>query len=190
MVVCLAALLLLGGCVTKPVEPNESAKIRPTAMTIVSSFRSKARYYPGSRFALAAEPAHLDSDNRISGDAMSALIEEAIISSLQQMGYQYSNSTEAVDFLVAYQLAMGDANANAEIGKQEGVQPGLAGQNPDSGAYEKGTLVVDISQGSSKIPVWNGAIQAFVVIDLPEEERKVRVHNAVSRLLRGFATKR
>ena len=104
MVVCLAAQL--GGCVTKSVEPDTSAKIRPTAMTIVSSFRSKARYYPGSRFALAAEPAPLHSDNRVSGDAMSALIEEAIINSLQQMGYQYSNSTEAVDFLVAYQLAM------------------------------------------------------------------------------------
>jgi hypothetical protein len=179
--------VILCACATQESSTQQGdPSSRPTSMTMVSSFRSQVRVPKGARYMVIPPKAVEGSNKRMADVPMQAMIENAINKTLKAMGYVPGANADQSAFLVQYQLAMGDDDSGATVAEQYGVQPGLALQNPDKNAYEKGMLVIDIVQARSQVPIWNGAIQAFVTFDIPPEQREQRVNNAVFLLLRSF----
>ena len=78
---------------------------------------------------------------------------------------------------------MNGAMSGEEISDRFRIQPGLNVQAPDDIRYEKGTLVVDITDVKSGRAVWRGALQGFADLAISRDDRQGRLNDMVAFML-------
>jgi len=181
-------LLLISsqGCVSESSlqsQPVNSA----SNMAIVSTYYSQILPPKGGQFDWLPGAVKFIDNPKLKHVPIEHLIQNSIVKTLNDMGYQQSGQGSQTDFYVGYIAALEESLDDATINKTFGINPGFIVANKDQGNYEKGTLIIDIVNARTKITVWRGALQAEVHFDRTDEERKTRIELAVSRLLEDFA---
>jgi hypothetical protein len=113
--------------------------------------------------------------------ALEGLLRAAIVKTMDQQAYQFTDHADQAFFQISYVLALEKDLSDQDLEKYFGLSLGLAG---DKG-FEQGTLVIDLQdqQGNS---MWRGALQANVSSGLSEELRIARLNGAVETLLTNF----
>jgi hypothetical protein len=122
---------------------------------------------------------------------MDALLQTAIIETLQAKGYHYTTVPGESDLIVDYHVAPDNALADRESLDTNDVQlqPSLNISSPDPARYEKGTLVIEVIDKSTGLTAWRSALQGFAVRELNAEERRQRIGLMVDRMLAGVPAK-
>ena len=69
------------------------------------------------------------------------------------------------------------------------MQPGLNLNSPDPARYQKGTLVIEVTEKSTGRTAWRSALQGFAVRELGDTERRQRIGLMVDRMLAGMPGK-
>ncbi|MHC4132815.1 MAG: DUF4136 domain-containing protein [Planctomycetota bacterium] len=106
-------------------------------------------------------------------------IKNALVTELEAKGFRLSDPTNAA-FFVSFNVLVDD----------EAVEELTEGSNllSDMFSGEKihnGSLVVDIINQDMR-PVWSGAYNADIVLNVSEQEKDARVANAVRQILKNF----
>ena len=78
---------------------------------------------------------------------------------------------------------------NSDAARRSGVIPSLNFSTPDPEKYEKGTIVIEVTQSANGIVAWRSALQGFSIIDLEDADRRKRLDGMVARMLSGLAAK-
>ena len=186
-VIFITVLLLFSqGCVSESSlqsQPVNSA----SNMAIVSTYYSQILPPRGGRFDWLPGAVKFIDDPKLKDVPFDHLIQNAIIKTLTDMGYQQSGQGSQTDFYVGYIAALEESLDDATINKTFGVNPGFIATGNDKVNYEKGTLIIDIVNARTNITTWRGALQAEVHFDRATEERKKRIELAVTRLLENFS---
>ena len=79
-----------------------------------------------------------------------------------------------------------DPRTDADIDRHFGINPGLPSQGPKGPSYEKGTVIIDVSDVDAHKSLWRSAMQGYVNLDLPASERKERIKRVVSMMFNSF----
>ena len=101
-------------------------------------------------------------------------------------GYEYTWRSRQADLQVGYVVILDGALSDKELNSRYGIQPSLNLQAPDSVRYEKGTLVIDITDRKTGRSVWRGALQGFADLHLSKEDRQDRLNDMVRFMLARF----
>ena len=67
-----------------------------------------------------------------------------------------------------------------------GINPGLPSQSPSGQSYDKGTLIIDVSDKTTRRSLWRSAMQGYVTLDISEKERRERIRLLVEKMFRSF----
>jgi hypothetical protein len=89
--------------------------------------------------------------------------------------------------MIAYVVVLEGELDDAAINARYGLRPAWAGGGILPGAYETGSLIVDVFDGRSMLPLWRGTIRANIPPELSEELRRQRVTNAGATVLSAFS---
>lgn len=188
----LAAGLLAGaGCSQQQSIRQGPAGRQALPFSVVSSGDSRTDIRSAKTFAWAvSQPLQQAAPRSTPGGAqLDALLQEAIVRTLQGKGYRHVASPSEGDLLVSYRVAMDDAGAGRGLGKAYGVEPSLNIDSPDPDRYEKGTLVIEVTDRPSGFTAWRSALQGFTDTGLGEAERRQRIELMVERMLAGIPAK-
>jgi hypothetical protein len=123
--------------------------------------------------------------------SMNTLLQAAISETLHAKGYRNSALPGAGDLVVGYHVAPAAALTGREsLNTNEArLQPGLSRNSPGPARYEKGTLVIELTDKSTGLAAWHSALQGFAVRDLDATGRWQRIGLMVDRMLAGVPAK-
>ena len=76
-------------------------------------------------------------------------------------------------------------NCIADINRHFGINPGLPGQKSGQ-TYEKGTVIIDISDPATQKSLWRSAMQGYVEMSLTQSVRQERIKSVVAQMFRSF----
>jgi hypothetical protein len=185
-----AGMLAVSGCSTQPPAPAHGS-IQALPFSVVATGESAADLQSASTFAWAGELQQTGHEKTSGNESMDALLQAAIRETLQAKGYRYSSVPGEGDLLVSYHVAMD--TAHADLGPSDPnelpLQPSLNITSPDPTRYEKGTLVIEVTEKSTGLTAWRSALQGFTMRDLSDAERRQRVGQMVDRMLAGMPAK-
>lgn len=181
-------LLAAFGCSQQAPVPGG---IQSLPFSVVATGDSGVDMRTASTFAWAREQQQTGEDQGHGNVPMDAMLQETIIATLQGKGYRYSAAPGEGDLLVTYRLSLHAAGAGQEpegtYGNQ--LQPSLNLASPDPARYEKGTLVIEVTDRLSGRTAWRSALQGFAIPGLGEAERRQRLGLMVDRMLAGVPAK-
>mgnify|MGYP001555368684 CR=1 FL=1 len=83
-------------------------------------------------------------------------------------------------------MSLDDAELNSDAARRSGVIPSLNFSTPDPEKFEKGTIVIEVTQAATRVVVWRSALQGFSIIDLDDADRRKRLDGMVQRMLSGL----
>jgi hypothetical protein len=183
-------VVLLAGCAGQPSATPGAISGQPMPFTVVSTMDSRADVSSAASFGWAPRMREIDSDPHDSGDLPDKeALEKAITNALTKKGYEYNWRARQADLQVGYVVVLNGALSDKEINSRYGIQPSLDLQAPDSVRYEKGTLVIDITDRKTGRSVWRGALQGFADLHLSKEDRQDRLNDMVMFMLARFPAK-
>jgi len=185
-----AGLLAVSGCSQEPRLPAQGS-IQPLPFSVVATGDPAADIRDASSFAWARNLQQTGHEQSPGNMPMDALLQEAIVTTLQGKGYRYSPVPGEGDLIINYQIALDSPQADREqTGMHPGqLQPSLNINSPDPGKYEKGTLVIELTERSTGLTAWRSALQGFANLELGEAARRQRLGLMVDRMLAGVPEK-
>jgi hypothetical protein len=170
----------------------------PLALGACSSLRVSSDQYPQADFSGYRSFAWIAGDPLIRprGEAaqLSALtvrrIREAIEAGLAAKGYAMVDSPVQASFVVAFTVGTRDRiDADSYPTPYSGPWLwGHYGERPDLRVYREGTLSVDIFDGATRQPVWQGRARKEVT-DVDEADPGPAIQEAVTAILRKFPSR-
>jgi hypothetical protein len=110
---------------------------------------------------------------------MDERIKNTLINELKARGFRLSDAASA-DFFVGFKVVF-DEEARKELIKSSN----LISQMFSGKKIHNGSLVVDVMSRDMR-PIWSGAYNADIVLNVSEQEKDARVVNAVRQILRNF----
>lgn len=150
-----------------------------------SSVQAPGLAFPaGTSFSWSPTMQVLNNDPRLDDAALDAMLRDSIRDALTARGYQVVDGPAA--YSVSFVAALEGALSDVEIDRLFGINPGLPSQNATGPAYEKGTVIIDVSDLEAHKSVWRSAMQGYVNLDLPARERKERIKRVVSMMFSSF----
>lgn len=179
-------ILLLAGCARQPPVMTGATHARPMPFTVVSTLDSTADVSSAASFGWAPRMREILSDPHKGDMPEKEAIEKAITSALTSKGYEYTWRSRQADLQVGYVVILDGALSDKELNSRYGIQPSLNLQAPDNVRYEKGTLVIDITDRKTGRSVWRGALQGFADLHLSKEDRQDRLNDMVRFMLARF----
>jgi len=185
-----AGLLAVSGCSPQPTLPAQG-NIQPLPFSVVATGDPAADIRNASSFAWAKNLQQTAHEQNPGNMPMDALLQEAIVTTLQGKGYRYSPAPGEGDLVINYQIALDTPQADREqAGMHPGqLQPSLNINSPDPGKYEKGTLVIELTERATGLTAWRSALQGFANLELGEAARRQRLGLMVDRMLAGVPAK-
>ncbi len=177
-------LASISGCQTVEtgLQSNETQRVAIVSHLdsnyAISASKHTVSWKPDSSFIQAGE--------RIDVASYKQLLEDAIVVTLKNKGYSFSDDPQLGDLLVSYAAGLETELSDNEITLRFGMIPGLQGQTPDQDKYEKGTIIVDIFDKNTNKSVWRGVIQGFADLNLTRGERSKRLENTMQQLMAEF----
>jgi hypothetical protein len=143
---------------------------------------------PGSsgRCLVGGKLREIRSDPHEDGSPDRETLENAIVNAMSKKGYEYKRRARQGDLQIGYVVVLDGAMSDKEINERYGIQPSLDLQAPDDVRYEKGTLVIDITDRDAGRSVWRGALQGFADARLSKKDRQERLNEMVMFMLARF----
>lgn len=184
-----AMLAGLYGCTQPPPAADETTRLHALPFNVVATGDSRADTASAATFSWVAGIEPGNSDPRMADIPVNALLEEAIRDTLQQKGYHQSPAAGQGDLVVRYVVALNDAAADRQLAEKYGMQADLGFSSPDPDKFEKGTLVIDITERHSGLSAWRSSLQGFAYLQMGEAERRQRIRAMVQRMLAGMPSR-
>lgn len=185
-----ASLLLVSGCSQQPPAPQQGG-IQSLPFSVVATGDPAAGIRDASTFSWARDLQQTSPDQNPENVPVDALLQAAIIDTLQGKGYRYSAVPGEGDLIINYRVALDSVRTDREPGGtyDAGLQPSLNMVSPDPARYEKGSLEIEMTERATGLVAWRSALQGFTNHDLGDAERRQRIGLMVDRMLAGVPAK-
>jgi hypothetical protein len=185
-----AGLLVVSGCSQQPPVAAQGG-IQPLPFSVVATGDSAADIRDASTFAWARNLQQNGHDQSPGNMPLDTLLQEAIVTTLQGKGYRYSAEPEEGDLIIMYHIALDAPGADREqtVTHTAELQPSLNISSPDPGKYEKGILIIELTERATGLIAWRSALQGFANLELSDTERRQRIGLMVDRMLAGVPAK-
>jgi len=170
----LLASLTCIGCSSQPVA--EDAAPAAVAVTRNPNFTMPAN----ASYELVAGVLELPADPKFDVEQIDGMVRAALMVGLDRRGYQLAGRGSS-QLRVGYAVVHGDVVDDTQLARVFGISPGWRPQG--GGTYQKGTIVLLVTDASGQRALWQGAIQGQVHREATEKERRERIQRAVERLL-------
>ena len=124
----------------------------------------------------------------LGGFPLKANFEDDIKLKLTSNGFVFEDNPENASIQVGYVLALESSLNDQDINNLYNMNPGYINKDKEktNSNYEKGTIIIDIIEARTNRMIWRGAIQGMAEFGISDDERKVRLKNAVDALLNEF----
>jgi len=150
-----------------------------------SSVQAPGLAFPaGTAFSWSPTTQFLNNDPRLDDAALDAMLRDSIRDALTARGYRVVDGPTA--YRVSFVAALEGALSDADIDRHFGINPGLPSPGEQSPAYEKGTVIIDVSDVDTHKSLWRSAMQGYVNFDLPARERRERIKRVVGMMFGSF----
>lgn len=176
---CLGGILFLSACGSH--QPSVSAETSYAA-TVVTVKHATRTIPPGA--SLAWEPLALPGADRarLDMDKIDAQMHQAIGESLKRRGFALAGEG---DYRLVYVAALEKDLTDADLNQLFGINPGYAPGSTRS-VYEKGTVVIDISDPVTHESFWRAAAQGHVDYKIDDATRRLRLERLVEKMFSDF----
>ena len=162
------------GCASAP-EPEDAA---PAAVAVARS--PNLQLPANATYELVAGVIELPADPKLDAERIDGMVRAALMVGLDRRGYRLGDRG-ATQLRVGYAVVHGDVVDDAQLARIFGVSPGWRPQG--TGSYQKGTIVLLVTDGTGTRALWQGAIQGQVHREANDKARRERIERAVDGLL-------
>jgi hypothetical protein len=180
----LAAVLI--GCSQQKSSSTQAARIPATPFSVVATGDSNFDASQARTFSWSTDMQELSGVPRLQDVPFREMLEESITANMNAKGYHYLGEQGTGDLVVGYSLSMDDAEMNSDAARRVGIIPSLNFSTPDPEKFEKGTIVIEVTQSATRMIAWRSALQGFSIIDLDDADRRKRLDGMVQRMLSGL----
>lgn len=180
----LAAVLI--GCSQQKSSSTQAARIPATPFSVVATGDSNFDASQARTFSWSTGMRELAGVPRLQDVPLRDMLEESITVNMNAKGYRYFGEQGTGDLVVGYSISMDDAEMNSDAARRSGVIPSLNFSTPDPEKFEKGTIVIEVTQSATRMVAWRSALQGFSIIELDEADRRKRLDGMVQRMLSGL----
>lgn len=180
----LAAMLI--ACAQQKSKPEQAAQIQATPFSVVATGDSNFNASQAQTFSWSSHMQELTGVPRLHDVPLRDMLKESITANMNSKGYRYHGEQGAGDLVVGYSVSLDDAELNSDAARRSGVIPSLNFSTPDPEKFEKGTIVIEVTESATRIVVWRSALQGFSIIDLDDADRRKRLDGMVQRMLSGL----
>jgi hypothetical protein len=165
--------------------------IRSLPFSVVATGDSRAEIRHASTFSWGKDLQQTSAVQPADSVQIDSLLQEAIIANMQGKGYRYSREFDTADLSISYRVAMDTTGVNRVLPETYGeqLQPSLNITSPDARKYEKGTLVIEVTDRKTGLTAWHSALQGFANHELNTAQRRQRIQLMVDRMLAGVPAK-
>jgi len=158
-------------------------KNSPVDSAIATVMSSDLSFPAGTYFSWSPGTSQFFDDPRLDNADIHELLRGSIEDELTSRGYLVSGES---GYRISYVAALEKALSDDEINKYFGVDPGLPAQSVPERSYEKGTVIIDVSDPTTNKSLWRSAMQGYVELKLSRSARKDRVRSTVSSMFMSF----
>ncbi len=178
--------LILSGCSQHYAVRNDGKQARAAPYTIVSSGKSSVNVALATTYTFVSDRHESHGVPTLGGIPIKVYIDTGVDRAMTAKGYRFVRIADEHSLLVRYQLALGDAQAGEQLGKRVGMQPGLPAGMPGVNHFEKGTLVITVTDNRSGRTALRSALEGFADLNIPARVRQQRINDIVKRMLSGL----
>jgi hypothetical protein len=186
--VSILALVMIG-CAQQQTSSGQAAKVQATPFSVVATGDSNFNASQAQTFSWSSSMQELTGVSRLNEVALRDMLKDSISHNLNAKGYRYQGEQGPGDLLVGYSVSLDDSEINSDAARRSGVIPSLNFSTPDPEKYEKGTIVIEVTQSANGIVAWRSALQGFSIIDLDDADRRKRLDGMMQRMLSGLPAK-
>ena len=186
--VSMLALVMLG-CAQQQASSGQAATVQATPFSVVATGDSNFNASQAQTFSWSSSMQEVAGVPRLNEVALRDMLKDSIARNLNAKGYRYQGEQGPGDLVVGYSVSLDDSEMNSDAARRSGVIPSLNFSTPDPEKYEKGTIVIEVTQSANGIVAWRSALQGFSIIDLEDADRRKRLDGMVARMLSGLAAK-
>ena len=186
--VSMLALVMLG-CAQQQASSGQAATVQATPFSVVATGDSNFNASQAQTFSWSSSMQEVTGVPRLNDVALRDMLKDSITHNLNAKGYRYQGEQGPGDLVVGYSVSLDDSEMNSDAARRSGVIPSLNFSTPDPEKYEKGTIVIEVTQSANGIVAWRSALQGFSIIDLEDADRRKRLDGMVARMLSGLAAK-
>lgn len=186
--VSMLALMMIG-CAQQQTSSGQAATVQATPFSVVATGDSNFNASQAQTFSWSSSMQELTGVPRLNEVALRDMLKDSISRNLNAKGYRYQGEQGQGDLVVGYSVSLDDSEMNSDAARRSGVIPSLNFSTPDPEKYEKGTIVIEVTQSANGIVAWRSALQGFSIIDLEDADRRKRLDGMVARMLSGLAAK-
>ena len=177
------------GCTQQKTSPEQAPLVQATPFSVVATGDSNFKASQASTFSWSTGMQELTDVPRLHDVPLRDMLKDSITDNMNAKGYRYHGGQGPGDLVVGYSVSLNDAEMNSDAARRSGVIPSLNFSTPDPEKYEKGTIVIEVTQSATAIVVWRSALQGFSIIDLNDADRRKRLDGMVQRMLSGLPAK-
>jgi hypothetical protein len=156
--VSILALVMIG-CAQQQTSSGQAAKVQATPFSVVATGDSNFDASQARTFSWSTGMQELSGAPRLQGVPLRDMLKESITVNMNAKGYRYLDGQEVGDLVVGYSLSMDDAEMNSDAARRTGVIPSLNFSTPDPEKFEKGTIVIEVTQSATRMVAWRSALQ-------------------------------
>jgi hypothetical protein len=186
--VSMLALVMIG-CAQQQTSSGQAAKVQATPFSVVATGDSNFDASQARTFSWSMRMQELADVPRLHDVPLRDMLKDSITNNMNAKGYRYQGDQGPGDLVVGYSVSLDDAEMNSDAARRSGVIPSLNFSTPDPEKYEKGTIVIEVTQSATAIVVWRSALQGFSIIELDDADRRKRLDGMVQRMLFGLPAK-
>jgi len=186
--VSMLALVMIG-CAQQQTSSGQAATVQATPFSVVATGDSNFNASQAQTFSWSSSMQEVTGVPRLNDVALRDMLKDSISHNLNAKGYRYQGEQGPGDLVVGYSVSLDDSEMNSDAARRSGVIPSLNFSTPDPEKYEKGTIVIEVTQSANGIVAWRSALQGFSIIDLEDADRRKRLDGMVARMLSGLAAK-
>jgi hypothetical protein len=177
------------GCTQQKTLPEQAQRVQATPFSVVATGDSNFDASQARTFSWSTGMQELTDVPRLHDVPLRDMLKDSITDNMNAKGYRYQGGQGPGDLVVGYSVSLNDAEMNSDAARRSGVIPSLNFSTPDPEKYEKGTIVIEVTQSATAIVVWRSALQGFSIIDLDDADRRKRLDGMVQRMLSGRPAK-
>ena len=186
--VSMLALVMIG-CAQQQTSSGQAATVQATPFSVVATGDSNFNASQAQTFSWSSSMQEVTGVPRLNEVALGDMLKDSISHNLNAKGYRYQGEQGPGDLVVGYSVSLDDSEMNSDAARRSGVIPSLNFSTPDPEKYEKGTIVIEVTQSANGIVAWRSALQGFSIIDLEDADRRKRLDGMVARMLSGLPAK-
>ena len=178
--------LVMIGCSQQKSSSTQAVRIPATPFSVVATGDSNFDASQARTFSWSTGMQELSGVPQLQDVPLRDMLKESITVNMNAKGYRYLDGPETGDLVVGYSLTMDNAEMNSDAARRSGVIPSLNFSTPDPEKFEKGTIVIEVTQAATRMVAWRSALQGFSIVDMDDADRRKRLDGMVQRMLSGL----